>query len=627
MAFQGDLRNIGLASVFQNLQQNLQSGTLKLQKDRDERFLFVKKGKIGMLAREKGAQTPLGDYLVRAGKITREHLDAAGKRRRKGQRLGSALVRAADISEKDVKAAVQQFVEEELYDLFTWADGRFEFTEGEPSSDVFDADARAADLSLDPNGIILEAARRVDEWERINRVVGSLGEIYLVRAEAQADLENLTDPRARRVAEFLDGRRDVAAVIQDSALGRFAVCQGLSKLISERVVNPIAGDELKVLAARAESSGDLEEAACMLRRALETEPGDVALRRRLAEVLVRGGEKEGAASEYKLIANSLLDGARTGEAVDALRRAIELRPGDVASRERLFQVLYDSGGKTVALETGTDLAGTYAKLGLNEKARDALLRMLDLDPHDRPKIERKLIEAHLALGDVPSAVEVLRRIARRSLKSRDYDEAGEVYEEILKLDNKDEEARKRTAEIQAGVIERMMERRRARTRKVVAAAVVLPALAFVVREFASRPAESRERLEAARSAVEAAHAFGRGRLLLEQKRYDKAVKSFEKAAVGFSKAAGVVERFREEWGWTLASRAAAKDVAEWRLRSAEIWFEIALARENTGDFDEAYRVYAKLDRQPGVPLEVARKAEESLERLKPLVKDATGVLP
>jgi tetratricopeptide (TPR) repeat protein len=222
---------------------------------------------------------------------------------------------------------------------------------------------------------------------------------------------------------------------------------------------------------------------------------------------------------------------------------------------------------------------------------------------------------------------VLRRIARRFLKSRDFDEAGEVYEEILKLDSKDEEARKRTAEIQAGVIERMMERRRALVRNGVIAAVVLPALAFVVREFASRPAESRERLRAARAAVEAAHAFGQGRLLLEQKRHEKAVESLETAAVGFRKAAGVIESFREEWGWTLASRAAAKDIAEWRLQSAKARLEIALAHENTGDFDEAYRVYARLDHQPGVPLEVARKAEESLERLRPLVKDAAGVLP
>ena len=48
MAFQGDLRNIGLATVFQNLQQNLQSGTLRVKRREAERFVFVTKGMISM---------------------------------------------------------------------------------------------------------------------------------------------------------------------------------------------------------------------------------------------------------------------------------------------------------------------------------------------------------------------------------------------------------------------------------------------------------------------------------------------------------------------------------------------------------------------------------------------------
>ena len=150
---------------------------------------------------------------------------------------------------------------------------------------------------------------------------------------------------------------------RDSALGRYAVCQGLSKLISERYVRTINADELRRLAEQAESSSNLEEAARFMRQALELERNDVALRRRLAEILERAGEKDDAASEYKLIANALLDSGSTAKAADCLRQAIALRPSDVTTRERLFQILSDSGGKTVALETGMELAGTYSKIG------------------------------------------------------------------------------------------------------------------------------------------------------------------------------------------------------------------------------------------------------------------------
>ncbi|MHC4248921.1 MAG: DUF4388 domain-containing protein [Planctomycetota bacterium] len=612
MAFQGDLRNLGLATVFQNLQQNLQTGTLKLQRERDERHIFVTEGKLGMTSRGAGAATPLGEYLVRSGKVSPEDVQEAEGRRRKGARLGSALERAGKASAADVKDAVKTFVEEELYELFTWPDGHFDFKEGSAPEDIFDAEARAAGLSLDPNGIILEAARRVDEWERINRVVGSLGDIYVVRRESLADVEKLSDPRARQVAKFLDGRRDVAAVIRDSALGRFAVCQGLSKLIAERYVRTTNADELRRLAEQAESSNDLEEAARFMRRALEIERNDLALRRRLAEILEQAGEKEDAASEYKLMANSFLDSGNTSQAADCLRRAIALRPSDVTTRERLFQILSDSGGKTVALETGMDLASTYSTLGLNEKAKRALERMLGLAPKDRLTIERKLVEADLALGDVKAAVEALRKIARRFMKSRDYDEAAGHYEEILKLDAKDEEARKRVAEIQAGVVERMLERRRALVRGGVLAAVALPVLVFVVREVACRRAEADARREATGLGVQAAREMGRAEELEKRRSYDEAIKSFKRAAELHEQAAKSLDSFRSEWGWTLASRSAGQSGGMWRGRSARAWLSVARVYTMWRP-EEAVQVYTMLTRKPGIPRDVAERAQAALD--------------
>jgi tetratricopeptide (TPR) repeat protein len=628
MAFQGDLRNIGLATVLQNLHQNLQTGTLKLQKDRDEVFVFVKEGKIAMLARGAGSETPVGEYLLRAGKATREDIEQAQKRRRKGQRLGSALERAGTVTDKDVRSAVEQYVEEEVYGLFTWPQGSFDFKDGDAPEDIFDGELRTAELQLDPNSIILEAARRVDEWERINRVVGSLGDVYVVRREMAADVEKLTDPRARRVAELLDGRLDVAAVIRDSALGRFAVCQGLSKLISERLVRPIDAGELRALAERAESANELDEATRLMRKALEIERNDLGLRRRLAEILEGSGEKEEAASEYKLMANSLLDSGRTSDAADCLRRAIALRSADVTSRERLFSILSDSGGKTVAIETGMDLADTYAMLGLSERAKSALQRILDLGPKDRLSIERKLVDANLALGDVKSAIVTLRKAARRFLKGRDYEEAARYFEEILKLDAKDQEARKRVGEIQAGAVERMLERRRALVRSAVIAALSLPVLIFVVRDLASRPAEYEARQAAREVGFDAFKEMGAAEVrAAELRRPETAAKGFEAAARGFESAAEVVCEFRSRWGWTLSSRSAARDLAHWRQLAAEAWLAGAKAYEGFGRFDDAFRVYKRVSRAPGTPAEAAKKAEENLQRLAPLVRDRRGWKP
>jgi tetratricopeptide (TPR) repeat protein len=615
MAFQGDLRNIGLATVFQNLQQNLQSGTLRVKRQNGQRFIYVTKGSISMVSAGAGTETPLAEYLRRAGKITPEDIEAAEKRCRKGQRLGSALEKNEAVEPGDVEQAVTQYVEEELYELFTWPDGAFDFREGEPSGEVFDSEVRNAKLSLDPSGIILEAARRVDEWERIDRVVGGMNEVYVVGRAHADEVASKRDARLRRVAGLLDGTRDVAAVIRDSALGRFAVSKVLSQLISDRLARPISADELRALAEQAESADNLEQAKTLLRRALDLERNDTGLRRRLAKILENTGEKVEAASQYKLLANSLLDRGRSGEAADCLRRAIDLMPTDVGTRERLFKILSESGSMTVVIETGLDLAGTYSGLGLNEKARAALERMLSLNPKDRLPLERKLVEANLALGDVKGAVGVLRKIARRHLKERDYEEAGSVYEEILKLEPKDDEARKRVAEIQAGAVERMLERRRRLIRSGIAAAVAFLALIFVVREIAARPAETEARIEASGKVVEAARALERADLNLESKLNPEAAADFTSAAGRFDEAAAALEGFRGSWSWTLASRSAAKEIDEWRRLAARARLSCAEAFHRDRRFDDEYRILRKLSRSTAAPAAEAGKAEEVLQRL------------
>ncbi|MDZ7375801.1 MAG: tetratricopeptide repeat protein, partial [candidate division KSB1 bacterium] len=299
-----------------------------------------------------------------------------------------------------------------------------------------------------------------------------------------------------------------------------------------------------------------------MRKALELERNDIALRKRLAELLARSGDRQEAASEYKLVANALMDSGRTAEAADALRRALEAAPNDVAAREKLFQLLAESGGKTVAIETGMELAGTYSSLGLGEKARAVLDKVLAMNPSDRLAVERKLIEAHLAVGDARAAIELHRKIARRFMKSRDYEEAAAEYQEILKLDSKDDEARKRLAEIQAGIVERVLERKRRILRTAIAISVAIPILIFVGRELASRPAENAAHAASLQAAMQASRSHQKGLIARERGLPAEAAETFSEAAGLFEEAARHIAEFRRRWCWTLASRSSAATLSE-----------------------------------------------------------------
>lgn len=630
MAFQGDLRNVGLATVFQNMEQNLQSGTLKVERRGAERYVYFDEGKVTMFSAGPGTETPVGDILLREGRLSSDALDMARRKKRSNQRIGTVLMRAGLAGEEDVKRAVERFLEEELHELFTWGDGRFEFTEGSPPQDIFDAEMRKAKLRMEPSAVILEAARRVDEWDRINRVLGSPGDIYVVRREKRGDLEGERDERARHVGALLDGRRDVSGVIRESGLGRFAACQALSKLITERIVRPVSPDELAAAAERAESSGELGEAVHLLKRAVEFQRSDTDLRMRLAGSLSKMGSSDEAAAEYKFVGRLHAEAGRAREACSSLRRALATMPSDVEARESLVDVLLNSADVAEAANEALELADAYLKVGLAQKARAATRKVLEANPPEPVPLQKKLAESSVALGDVAGAVGTLKEAAKRMLATRKHDEAASLYEEVLKLDSKDHEASRRLAEIQSGIVERVRERRRALIRAAVIAAVGFPVLLLVVRDLAAPRAHSEAQLAALADGMDAARALGRAdalsarAFLLElgtparTRAYLQAAEAFEAAAVAFLGAARPLELFGNEWGWTGHGRVAGSEAAYLREQAAKARMSAAEVYVRCGEFARAHGVYEGLSRDRGVPAEIARQAREKAEQWESL---------
>src|SRR5205085_1957970 len=102
----------------------------------------------------------LGDMLVKTGVITQAQLDAgiALQDRRRDKRLGELLVEQEALTLDQLHGAINVQIQEAVYFLFTWNQGTFNF---EP--DVH-PDAHDFVVSINPESLLLEGARRVDEW-------------------------------------------------------------------------------------------------------------------------------------------------------------------------------------------------------------------------------------------------------------------------------------------------------------------------------------------------------------------------------------------------------------------------------------------------------------------------------
>src|SRR5439155_20433497 len=111
----------------------------------------------------------LGDILYKNTKITQEQLDAAiaKQSKQRDKKLGELLVSMGTITQPELERYMRVQIEEAVYYLFTWTQGTFNF----------ETDVRTEQqdflVSSNTDALLLEGARRVDEWSLIEKKIPS----------------------------------------------------------------------------------------------------------------------------------------------------------------------------------------------------------------------------------------------------------------------------------------------------------------------------------------------------------------------------------------------------------------------------------------------------------------------
>ena len=158
MAIKGSLKEASLPDVLQLLSMGKKSGCLSVTHRQSFGYIYFDKGRI-CYASIVNRRDRLGDILVKNGLITQAQLDEAvhGQNTRRDTRLGEILVERQFIAREELHRYIRLQIEEAVYYLFTWNQGTFNF-----EADVA-PDAQDFLVSINPESLLLEGARRVDE--------------------------------------------------------------------------------------------------------------------------------------------------------------------------------------------------------------------------------------------------------------------------------------------------------------------------------------------------------------------------------------------------------------------------------------------------------------------------------
>jgi hypothetical protein len=264
---------MGLEDIFQWLAVGKKTGVLELRGPLHTKRVAFHEGRITSIW-SSDPREYLGQYLLAFNRITEDQLrEALATQEDEQQLLGRILINRQLVTEAEIRRIVQLKVEESIYDTFLWNVGNFEFHDGAASHQ------KSMLLSLDVTGIVLEGARRLDDWKRIRKVVKGGDAVLSPISEAIAERLPLA-PEDADILSRLDGTKRVDQLVLDMRMPEYKINKLLFDLHEKglvRIVSPGGNlgenPSLQLQRARAlVEKQKLQEAQEELRRILQDQP-------------------------------------------------------------------------------------------------------------------------------------------------------------------------------------------------------------------------------------------------------------------------------------------------------------------------------------------------------------------
>lgn len=306
MAIRGSLREASLPDVLQLLAMGKKTGCLSVTHRNSFGYIYFDKGRI-CYASIVNRRDRLGDMLVKLGTISQAQLDAgvALQDRRRDSRLGELLVEQGALTLQQLHDAIEKQIQEAVYFLFTWNQGTFNF-----EADVV-PDAHDYQVSINPESLLLEGARRVDEWDLVEKKIPSFDLVFEVDRERLDESDAELNAEQRAVLDLIDGVRDVQAIIDASGFVEFEVGKALYGLVTAgfihrigktQTVSPLAesrSEEHRNLGIAFYKTGMLDEALREFRRVLDLRSSDASARFYVGLVLARQEQFDDAIAAFQ----------------------------------------------------------------------------------------------------------------------------------------------------------------------------------------------------------------------------------------------------------------------------------------------------------------------------------------
>jgi hypothetical protein len=220
MALKGKLEDFGITQLLNLVNLARKTGTLYLDHPKEGKaHLCFREGKL-VYSVMSGESDQLLMFLQQAGRLSAESVRLIKKKMagKSDRDIAMMLIQAGHIQQQDVVKSIRQHILGQVYQIFSWTEGKFRF---EPA-DLPVQGKLTTSIALE--NVIMEGSRRLKEWERLKEEVPDL-DVALKFAERPTtplrDI-NLT-VEEWRVISFVNPRNSIRQIAQYNNMSEFQI--------------------------------------------------------------------------------------------------------------------------------------------------------------------------------------------------------------------------------------------------------------------------------------------------------------------------------------------------------------------------------------------------------------------
>lgn len=183
-------------------------------------------------------------------------------------------------------------------------------------------------------------------------------------------------------------------------------------------------------ALKALNQGKVAQAIQEYQTILRSDPNDQVVLMTVGDLFVRQNSMPQAVEYFERLAQLYLNNGFNSKAIAIYKKISKLAPNETGPLEKLANLYVQQGILSEARPIFLQLAEAHLKGNQTAKAVEVLRRLLDVEP-DNPRVQRRLAELYLAMGQKKEAAETYLHYSRYLYEHGDAAEAQKMADAAL----------------------------------------------------------------------------------------------------------------------------------------------------------------------------------------------------